>query len=172
MSVETLSEREQYERAREAKERLYGFFPPIVKRRVVAPPAKPYAYRRTYSGEAWAVAMRVDPHHVRLERLAKELGNRRVSFEDIMRVVCTFYRIPKDDILSARRTRDIVWARQVTMYLTRELLNFSWLMIGRLMGGKHHTTVMHDHRAVNARMADSSLIREEISGLMKMLGAQ
>jgi len=68
---------------------------------------------------------------------------RNLTCEDVMRVVATYYNVTVDDIKGPRRTREIATPRQVAMFLCRELTDASMSSIGKAMGGRDHTTVLH-----------------------------
>jgi chromosomal replication initiator protein len=66
-----------------------------------------------------------------------------ISLLVIQRAVCEQFRIPPEDLTSPRRDRPICLARQVAMYLMRELTRQSLAEIGRMFGGKAHSTVIY-----------------------------
>ena len=68
---------------------------------------------------------------------------KRVKIEDIQRIVARQYNVSRSDLLSSRRTANVVRPRQVAMALARELTNHSLPEIGDAFGGRDHTTVMH-----------------------------
>jgi hypothetical protein len=72
----------------------------------------------------------------------------RPKVETIQRFVCEHYRIALTEILSQRRTAEVVRARQVSMYLAKQLTLRSLPEIGRLFAGKDHTTVLHAVRKI------------------------
>jgi chromosomal replication initiator protein len=63
--------------------------------------------------------------------------------ETVQRAVCEKMNIPPADICSASRTKDLVLARQIAMYLARQLTPASLPTIGKLFGGRDHSTVLH-----------------------------
>lgn len=71
---------------------------------------------------------------------------RVVNFKKIIQSTVDFYDLKEKDILSDSRKKEIVKPRQVIMYLLREELNASFPFIGRKMGDKDHTTVMHAYK--------------------------
>jgi chromosomal replication initiator protein len=75
---------------------------------------------------------------------------RPVQFEEIQQRVCQTFSVNVTQLQGKRRERNIVLARQVAMHLTRELTNASLPEIGRLFGGKDHTTVIHACTKVRA----------------------
>jgi len=81
-----------------------------------------------------------------------------VSMEDIQDVVSTWFHVKIADLKSRRRSKTLVHPRQIAMYLCRELTDASYPEIGRLFGGKDHTTIIHACRQINkAREADAPL---------------
>lgn len=73
---------------------------------------------------------------------------KRVRVEDIQRVVARHYGVSKGDILSARRTANVVRPRQVAAYLAKTLTLRSLPDIGRRMGGRDHTTILSSVRKI------------------------
>lgn len=69
-------------------------------------------------------------------------------FSDIMNEVCAHYGVKAFDIRSARRTMNLVQPRQVICFLAKELTPLSLPQIGRYLGGRDHTTVLHGIRKV------------------------
>ncbi|MBC7237394.1 MAG: hypothetical protein H5T69_16255, partial [Chloroflexi bacterium] len=67
-----------------------------------------------------------------------------------------------DDITGRRRTRDIAMARQVVMYLARELTPMSLPQIGQALGGRDHTTVMHGCDKIAALFEKDDALRRQI----------
>ncbi|SHM18525.1 chromosomal replication initiator protein DnaA [Caldanaerovirga acetigignens] len=66
-----------------------------------------------------------------------------VSVLDILQVVGNYFSVKIDDFKSKKRTKEIAYARQVAMFLCRELTDFSLPKIGEEFGGRDHTTVIH-----------------------------
>ena len=94
---------------------------------------------------------------------------RRVRIEDILRIVSRHYKVPRNDLLSSRRSRDVVRPRQIAMYLAKSLTSRSLPEIGRRFGGRDHTTVLHSVRKVEQMMKDDNELTQEIELLKKML---
>jgi len=94
---------------------------------------------------------------------------RRVRIEDILRIVSRHYKVPRNDLLSSRRSRDVVRPRQIAMYLAKALTSRSLPEIGRRFGGRDHTTVLHSVRKVEQMMKDDNELTQEIELLKKML---
>jgi chromosomal replication initiator protein len=94
---------------------------------------------------------------------------RRVRIEDILRIVSRHYKVPRNDLLSSRRSRDVVRPRQIAMYLAKALTSRSLPEIGRRFGGRDHTTVLHSVRKVEQMMKDDGDLCQEIELLKRML---
>jgi chromosomal replication initiator protein len=94
---------------------------------------------------------------------------RRVRIEDILRIVSRHYKVPRNDLLSSRRSRDVVRPRQIAMYLAKALTSRSLPEIGRRFGGRDHTTVLHSVRKVEQLMKDDGDLCQEIELLKRML---
>ncbi|MFO7889414.1 MAG: chromosomal replication initiator protein DnaA [bacterium] len=77
---------------------------------------------------------------------------KNISIEDIQRSVCRFYNIPDDLLRGKSRKKEIAFARQVAMYLSKELTNCSLKSIGLHFGGRDHTTVIHAIRTIKERL--------------------
>ena len=75
-----------------------------------------------------------------------------ISIEDIQRVVCEYFGIPEDLIRGKTRKQEIVNARQIAMYLAKELTNSSLKTIGLHFGGRDHSTVIHAYQSVEDQM--------------------
>jgi chromosomal replication initiator protein len=94
---------------------------------------------------------------------------RRVRIEDILRIVSRHYKVPRNELLSARRSRDVVRPRQIAMFLAKALTSRSLPEIGRRFGGRDHTTVLHSVRKVEAMIKDDVELGQEIELLKRML---
>src|SRR6185436_11981309 len=77
----------------------------------------------------------------------------------IIRMVCAYFDIPKDKMISKTRERSICWPRQVAAYLAYKHTNVSLKEIGIKLGGKDHTTVMHSRQAVKDMLETDEKLR-------------
>jgi chromosomal replication initiator protein len=75
-----------------------------------------------------------------------------ITIEEIQRVVCDYFSIPGDLIRAKTRKQEVVNARQVAMYLAKELTNSSLKTIGLHFGGRDHSTVIHAYQSVEDQM--------------------
>ena len=101
--------------------------------------------------------------------LVKPTDPRRIRVEDILRVVSKHYNVTRADLLSSRRTANVVRPRQIAMYLAKVLTLRSLPEIGRRFGGRDHTTVLHAVRKIEGLVHGDKALAEEIEVLKRML---
>ena len=73
----------------------------------------------------------------------KSKGEKVISSDSIQETVAKYFNINKLDLMSAKRSADITYPRQIAMYLCREVADLSYPKIGESFGGRDHSTVMH-----------------------------
>lgn len=81
---------------------------------------------------------------------------------DVLRAVSKHYGMSIANIISERRTKNITRPRMVAMYLCRELTPRSYPQIGRMMGNRDHTTVMHGAQKIASRIATDPELSTEV----------
>ncbi len=94
---------------------------------------------------------------------------KRIKIEDIQRVVARQYNVSRSDLLSSRRTANVVRPRQVAMYLAKTLTLRSLPEIGRRFGGRDHTTVLHAVRKIEALVSKDTALSDEVESLKRQL---
>jgi chromosomal replication initiator protein len=94
---------------------------------------------------------------------------KRVKIEDIQRVVARQYNVSRSDLLSSRRTANVVRPRQVAMYLSKTMTLRSLPEIGRRFGGRDHTTVLHAVRKIEALVGKDPVLADEVDLLKRLL---
>jgi chromosomal replication initiator protein len=104
-----------------------------------------------------------------IQDLVRPREPKKVKIEDIQKLVASHYNVTKADILSARRTANVVRPRQIAMFLAKTLTPRSLPEIGRRFGGRDHTTVLHAVRKIEALVGSDGRLSEEIELLKRML---
>jgi len=104
-----------------------------------------------------------------LRDLVRPVELKRVRIEDIQRIVARQYNVSRSDLLSSRRTANVVRPRQIAMYLAKTLTLRSLPEIGRRFGGRDHTTVLHAVRKIEALSGTDTALSEELELLKRML---
>ena len=92
-----------------------------------------------------------------------------IPIEKIQEEVGKFYDVSVKEMKGTRRVQNIVLARQVAMYLARELTDNSLPKIGKEFGGKDHTTVIHAHAKIKSMIETDDKLRIEIETIKKKI---
>lgn len=94
--------------------------------------------------------------------------SKRLSITDIQREVETFYRVSHSDLIGKKRSREIAYARQIAIYLCRQMLDLPYNDIGKKFN-RDHTTVMYSVTNVEKKMQESRDLREELETLSQII---
>lgn len=94
---------------------------------------------------------------------------RKITEEDILNTVSIHFNVKVSEIKSKRRKKHIIFPRQITMYLLREILGMSYMEIGSKFGGKDHTTVMHSVNKIKKLIKDEEHIQEVVDNIKRKL---
>ena len=114
-------------------------------------------------------ALTVETAEAAIRDLVRTREPKRVKIEDIQKLVATHYNVSRADILSSRRTANVVRPRQIAMYLSKVLTLRSHPEIGRRFGGRDHTTVLHAVRKIEGLTGNDRVLSEELELLKRML---
>ncbi len=96
---------------------------------------------------------------------------KKLTIDEIQRKVADYYHLKLSDLLSARRAREVARPRQVAMYLAKKLTPRSLPEIGRRVGGRDHTTVMHAVKRIDELRAADREIDADVVHLTRLLDA-
>ena len=88
-----------------------------------------------------------------------------LSIEDIVRKVSDVSNIPEKEIIGKSRKMELVEARQISMYLCREIMGKSLNNIGVYFGGRDHTTVMHAVKTINKKRTTDIRLKKMIESI-------
>jgi chromosomal replication initiator protein len=88
---------------------------------------------------------------------------------EVLEGVCRYYNVDIERIRGKQRDREIVWPRQIAMYLMRQETPASLLQIGMELGGRDHTTVMHGWEKIQEQIANNDNVRREIAAVLESL---
>jgi chromosomal replication initiator protein len=100
-----------------------------------------------------------------LKDLIPEHGGPEITAATIMAATAAYFGLSMEDLCGSSRSRVLVTARQIAMYLCRELTDLSLPKIGQAFGGRDHTTVMHADRKIRSLMAERRAIYNQVSEL-------
>jgi chromosomal replication initiator protein len=88
-----------------------------------------------------------------------------IGAPNIMAVTAEFFGLTMDDLCGPGKTKHVAQARQIAMYLCRELTDLSLPRIGQTFGGRDHTTVMHADRKIRKEMAERRRTYDQVQEL-------
>jgi chromosomal replication initiator protein len=100
-----------------------------------------------------------------LQSLLPNAAESRVTSDLVIAVAAEYYDITADEIRSSNRSRPLVNARQMAMYLCRELTDLSLPEIGRRFGGRDHSTVLHANNKIRTQMQERESSFEQVREL-------
>lgn len=93
------------------------------------------------------------------------------SVDTVFSLIAEHYGITVADLIGKKRNKELVYPRHITMYLLREELDMSFPVIGRELGGKDHTTVMHGYNKIVGEIDSSSRIQSDVSKIKERLAS-
>lgn len=94
--------------------------------------------------------------------------SKRLTIADIQKEVETFYKVSHADLVGKKRTRNIIYARQIAIYLSRQMLDLPFNDIGKKFN-RDHSTVMYSVTNVEEKMKESRELREELETLKQLI---
>lgn len=97
---------------------------------------------------------------------------REVTPELVIQVVADHYGITPLDISSQKRNKEIVYPRQIVMYLCRDMVGTPLQMIGKYLGGRDHTTIIHGIEKITAEINKNDTLNNTIEILKKKISPQ
>ncbi len=95
-----------------------------------------------------------------------------ITAAQIMAATASYFGVTVDDLCGSSRSRVLVTARQIAMYLCRELTDLSLPKIGQAFGGRDHTTVMHADRKIRQLMAERRSLFNQVTDLTSRIKSQ
>jgi chromosomal replication initiator protein len=106
-----------------------------------------------------------------LAPLTTERVDRQLECGEVLAAVAQHFDLRMEALAGKSRERGVAWARQVAMYLLRQETPASLLQIGRALGGRDHTTVMHGCAKVGEELAGNPRAREDVAAIRALLRA-
>jgi chromosomal replication initiator protein len=93
----------------------------------------------------------------------------KITLDQVMNCTADYHDLSADDLTGKRRTGRINHARQIAMYLAREVTEASLPQIGDALGGRSHTTVLHGYNKVAELMEEDDNFRYELMALRERI---
>ena len=104
-----------------------------------------------------------------VELLLAGRAARRPAMRNILQAVAKYYRIPQKVLKSSTRRQSAVTARAMAVYLARELAGLSYERIGHALGGRDHTTIMHNYRKIADALRHDAATRDALAELERKI---
>lgn len=95
--------------------------------------------------------------------------SKEISVEYIQKIVSDYFKVPIDQLTGKTRKRQVVQARQISMYLAKSFTDNSLKAIGKYFGGRDHSTVIHACRAVLNLMETDKMFQDDVTELQKQI---
>lgn len=92
-----------------------------------------------------------------------------ITIQDIQQKVGEFFNLKMEDFKARKRTKAIAFPRQIAMYLSRELTDFSLPKIGEAFGGRDHTTVIHAHEKISKQIKNDQELNKVINNITEKI---
>lgn len=115
------------------------------------------------------VDLNIDSAEEALKDVIYPNKTKEITPTTIINIVAEQFGVKPEDIMSKKRNSEYVQPRQVVMYLCRELTEVSQINIGRILGKKDHTTVIHGVKKIEAEMENNEELRNKINIIIKKL---
>lgn len=104
-----------------------------------------------------------------VEKFLAGRATRRPAMRDILPIVAKYYHIAQKVLKSGTRRQSAVTARAMAVYLARELAGLSYERIGHALGGRDHTTIMHNYRKIADALKHDAATRDALADLEREL---
>ena len=99
----------------------------------------------------------------------KEEIKNDVNPDKIISTVCDYFNIGYQDIIGKKKNKEVVEPRMIAIYLISELLNLPLVNIGKIFGGRDHTTIMHSRDKITDELKTNKKIQNVVSDIKGML---
>jgi len=95
--------------------------------------------------------------------------SKSITAKNILEVISQYFDIENKDLIGKSRKKELVYPRQITMFLLREEINFSYPTIGQELGGRDHTTAMHAYNKITKELEKDEKIKQDIESIKQSL---
>ena len=102
-----------------------------------------------------------------LKAFLEDDTRKKYSSQKIIEKVCSYYSITKDEIIGKSKIKNIAFARQVAMYLCKNMTRMNYGEIAKDFGGRDRTTALHNIEKIRVELKTNQLLQEEIEYIMK-----
>ncbi|MFH0891753.1 MAG: chromosomal replication initiator protein DnaA [Candidatus Falkowbacteria bacterium] len=104
-----------------------------------------------------------------LNSLIMNIQSKSVTGKDIIEAVSRFFDISNKEIIGKSRKKELVYPRQITMFLMRKEINNSYPTIGNELGGRDHTTAIHAYNKILKEVSDNEKTKQDIESIKQLI---
>lgn len=115
------------------------------------------------------IEINIDTAMQALKNIIDTTNEKDITIEKIQETVCKHFKIKSEELLAKKRTRNIVYPRQIAMYLSRELTDSSLPRIGEMFGGRDHTTVIHAIEKITREAKENPEIEKTLNTITQKI---
>jgi chromosomal replication initiator protein len=94
---------------------------------------------------------------------------KKVTVEAVKEAVVKYFKLKPSDMITKKRTQPVAFARQVAMYISRELTDMSLPEIGQSFGGRDHSTVIHAYETIQNKKETDLIFHEELNKIVELI---
>ena len=106
------------------------------------------------------------------QKVVTEIGkplSKGITIDQIIQLTSKAFGVPQENFMKKSRKKDIAFARQIAMYLAKELSRFSTTTIGLHFGGRDHSTVIYAHKIIEEQLNIDAVLRRKVEEIKRML---
>jgi len=104
-----------------------------------------------------------------LNSLINNNKTKSLSARDVLDVVSSFFNVSNKDLLGKSRKKELVYPRQISMYLMRKEVAFSYPTIGQELGGRDHTTAMHAYNKICKELENNDKTKQDVESIKQTI---
>jgi len=97
------------------------------------------------------------------------IANKIITIDEIKKIVADYFNITKEDLDTRKRSQDVNTPRQIAIYLTRTLTDYSLPMIGKFFGGRDHSTIIHAFEKIKKEISTNETLKVAIEEIVNKL---
>jgi chromosomal replication initiator protein len=106
------------------------------------------------------------------QKVVTEIGrplSKGITIDQIIQLTSKAFDVPQENFMKKGRKKDIAFARQIAMYLSKELSRFSTTNIGLHFGGRDHSTVIYAHKTIEEQLKIDAVLRNKVEEIKRLL---
>lgn len=99
----------------------------------------------------------------------EDSNKEQITIDKVISIICAYYNVKKSDLIGKKRNKEIVDPRQICVYIITELLDVPLDSIGKALGGRDHTTIMHARDKVATNIKSNKGLKTTVTDIIAMI---